>query len=411
MTPEAAFETCLNALETGEMSLEQCIEQFPDLASLLQLALGLQSVEIPAATPLQVQTMQERIFSQVNVSTAPAPNGRFLKPIIGVLIAVILLLSSIIVFLLFQPDQLIQAPISTLPPTNAVTLTFTSTMTATASPTATLTHTATASPSSTGTLAPTASPTATFSLTPAPTATRSSVQVPSTDEDAPPIQLELSGRVEFIDEEANTVTLDGVLVELDMSTLPETLTVGTPLTISGELQENGTLISETITPTDEASLDAPEDSTCPQERCHPVLLILSQSYQTDYMTLETMHRQEQLGMAEIARMLAITEASGVELATIQQQRQNGQSWGEILAQYPEVNPNTLGVTIRENQRPEQANPNANQGGNNGNNGGSGGPPADNPGAEHRSENTNNPQNGSDNPGQQNNNGNGGNPNK
>jgi hypothetical protein len=408
MTPEAAFETCLNALETGDMSLEQCIEQFPDLASLLQLAFGLQSVEVPAATPLQVQSMQERIFSQVIVSTAPAPNGRFLKTIIGVLIAVILLLSSIIAFLLFQSDQLIQAPISTPPHTNVVTLTVTSTMTATASPTATLTHTATFSPMSTETLAPTASPTATFSLTPAPTATRPSVQVPSTDEDAPPIQLELSGRVEFIDEEANTVTLDGVLVELDMSTLPETITIGTPLTISGELQENGTLISETIIPRDEISLNTPEDSTCPQERCHPVLLILSQSYQTDYMTLETMHRQEQLGMAEIARMLAIAEVSGVELVTIQQQRQNGQSWGEILVDYPEVNPNTLGITIRENQRPEQSNPNANQGGNNG---GTGGPPANNPGDEHRNENANNSQGGNGNPGQQNNNGNGGNPNK
>jgi hypothetical protein len=190
------------------------------------------------------------------------------------------------------------------------------------------------------------------------------------DDDPIDILIDISGTVQEINLEAGTLVIDGVTVSFDPALIESLeIEVGTVITVSGELLDDGTIVAAEIVvgdanddednvsecgyvPKDEAdgnetTEDPSEDPASTDETtlppygdCHPVLESISLALEVPYDELETLFT-EGYGVGEVARAYLIAEGTDEDIETIVALRESGLGWGEILQQYPDVHPSDL----------------------------------------------------------------------
>ncbi len=172
--------------------------------------------------------------------------------------------------------------------------------------------------------------------------------------DFPPVLIDLTGTLEAINVEAGTITVSGVTVQVDFASLPDDLVLGMRITVSGELLDDGTIVADivVVAPEDDEEEETPsgcgyQDETteatpevADDEKCHPVLEILSEAFEVPYEDLEAL-RDDRYGIGEIARAYLLAEAAGVDVQEIIDLRNSGLGWGQIKKEYPDVHPSDL----------------------------------------------------------------------
>ncbi|MBZ0309066.1 MAG: hypothetical protein K8I82_23580 [Anaerolineae bacterium] len=218
------------------------------------------------------------------------------------------------------------------------------------------------------------------------------VSAQEAEDDFPPVLIDLTGVLEAIDQEAGTLTVSGVTVQIDFASLPDDLVPGISITVSGELLDDGTIAADlvVVAPEDDEEEESPsscgyQDETteaAPEavdnEKCHPVLDILSEAFEVPYEDLEAL-REDRYGIGEIARAYLLAEAAGVDVQEVIDLRDSGLGWGQIKKEYPDVHPSDLapgsvigngrGQSIRDDEAsPESSNQSGGRPGNSNGNG-------------------------------------------
>ena len=367
------LQHCLEQVESGALSIEECLAMYPEyvaeLRPLLESATQLSSVPLPELPAGTIDMLETRIFERAILPAQAASVGWTFA--LTTLLVGIMILAGIWLFVQNDDTEDTAALQERIQHQEATIAALQSQLAASNNPEPT-----------------------------DPPIIESSAPQTSASEDGQdvlPVAVSITGTVQEIDEEAGVLVVDGVVIQMDFTLLPEDFSPQeSPLLIVvGNLLDDGVIIaSEIATPAPNTpSTISESDATCTDERCHPVLLILSAAYETQYDELETLH-QAGFGIGEVARMLAISDSADVSLESVQAQRESGASWGQIMKSYPEVSPSgfapgrTIGAAEQAPGNSGNSGPPQQAPGNSGNGGppqhapensGGGGPPADNPG--------------------------------
>lgn len=358
---EEVLEQCLTLLERG-VSVEDCLSRFPlyteELREILSLASELDTITAPLMTRSQMQRMQNDIFARID---KPSFWGQIVsRPLMlmSTATAVVILIVGGIVFTLNQDDTSTETVVAEVSP-SLETPEPVDTVTAiaivpTEIPTEESTETdippsvtdvppsETATDEATTTDTPTTEPSATDTATVIPT------EVP--DETlALPVFIDYAGQVNEIDTENSQVEIAGVTVVLSEENL-QSIEIGDYVAVSGLLEDDGILEADILEETTaeaiednkrECDVDVSEES---EKDCHPILLILSDTFQVPYEELSDLH-EDGFGVGEISRLYLLADATETDVDEFIKFRQDGMSWAEMISMFPTLSPDELALGI------------------------------------------------------------------
>ena len=147
-------------------------------------------------------------------------------------------------------------------------------------------------------------------------------------------------------------------VALPVGTDPATLKVGALVKLTGTLDATGLFTVLTVEFNQNTNGYFCSQSVLAQ----PAGQKFADQFGADYLSLQWMFCNDKLGWGEIRNMLRFSDKTGVDTATLQAARDQGQGWGQIFKQF-------LPSTGNQNGNSDHTN-NGNGNGNNGNNGNS-----------------------------------------
>jgi len=286
---------CLDRLESGA-SIDDCLARYPQHAAQLRrlLRVAEQFVILPASSLslAQMAAIESHLLQNVKSPRTRLPLGQIMA---GIAAAIILVIGIVMILPTIGKED--DGVLSEVLPTASIT----------ASPVSTATITANSTNSPTEEILP--------------------------DDSEIPIPISLSGKVTSVNE-------DSIIIEdITITDLPDDLTIllDMELTIDGTISEDGTVRAENILPLEEDSFPA---LICETENCHPILTIYAQSFDVPYEELDALF-QSGYGIGEIGRLYLLSETSGTDVLEIQEMREEGISWGQILQSYPDLDPSDL----------------------------------------------------------------------
>ena len=191
---------------------------------------------------------------------------------------------------------------------------------------------------------------------------------------ADPVATTIYGTISAINTDG-TITVtgsDGIAysVILPIGTDPATLLVGSLVKLTGTIDELGLLTITTVEFNQRTDAYYCSQSTDPQ----PAGQKFADLYGADYLYVQWMFCNDNLGFGEIKNMLKFSMLTGIDTATLQAARLSGMGWGQIRKEYdvPKANNGAKPEKLTGNQNPNKPangnNGNGNGNGNNGNNG-------------------------------------------
>ncbi len=384
---EDMLNACLDLLAQGT-PLADCLNRYPQhaesLRPMLELASELQAVDAPRLNKTQASRIGKQALMRLEERRRPATHLRYLS----VLSAAAALLIVVGAFLwatrndptTTQPAASIEALATAASPTIVMATETEERATSVAvavSPTET---DAVTDPPATTTVSSPALQTETVEAGTDPPPTPSPTN--NEEESDIPIVVDFTGEIESFDAESRVLVINGTSVTLDNENIPSDLTLaeGNYVTVSGALQEDGTLQADMI------QAATAEDATCSDEiDCLPAIMVLSEAFGADYEDLIALN-EDGLGYSEISRAYLVAETAGLTVDEIIALREAGLGWGKIIRDYTDLSPSELrsgivigngrGQTIRDNEGGPPVYPgnsgNAPRGSGNNNAGGRGG---------------------------------------
>jgi hypothetical protein len=346
-SPEEILEKCLAQIEAGA-SLEEVLAQYPQqadsLRSMLLTALELRRAKSPELPQSRLDQLEERIFQRVTATTTtaePVPTATMviLRPRLFAIAAaaMIVLVAGVVLFTFLNNDNgqndggehepiagITDSPASDTPgrPTVEVTLSSTIEVVASATP-----EVVSQANTATFTVLPPASETATE----VPTMLPSLTSIPD-DSESLAVVVDVSGEIESYDREAGEAVIDGVPVKVAVAPGIE-IAAGEMFTLSGTLQNDGTLLVEVVQANTSEDTERPTscESLPDNAACHPVLSTLADAFDVPYEELENLEASG-FGMGEIARIYLIASTTQTPVEKVIQLRQTGTNWNTIIEQ-------------------------------------------------------------------------------